>query len=71
MANALKAGSFDLYVTQDVDRARRYVRERYSEQLDKRYGQIRYSSLRVYGICRCLAIVPRVRCETLQRVSER
>ena len=48
----LRADGFDLYLTQDVERARQYVQDRYSGQIEKRFGQVGSSKavvLRDYG----------------------
>jgi DUF2075 family protein len=52
-AHSIRAQGFDMYVTRDLDNAKQYVRERYQEQHDKRFGLLASSkakNLPKYGI---------------------
>ncbi len=53
LAQRLSNQGFDIYITQDLEEAKDYVRKRYSDQVDKKYGLIASSKaqdLEYYGI---------------------
>lgn len=52
-ARVMDSQGFDLYVTRDIDVAKQYVRERYQDQQDKRFGLLASSkakNLPKYGV---------------------
>lgn len=53
LAKKISNQGFVLYVTQDVEQGKAYLRERYSEQVDRRYGMLASSkakNLEPYGV---------------------
>ncbi|MFC1947533.1 DNA/RNA helicase domain-containing protein [Chloroflexota bacterium] len=53
LSQYLEDQGFDIYITQDLDQAKDYVRKRYLDQFDKKYGLIASSKaqdLEYYGI---------------------
>ncbi|UCC16749.1 MAG: DUF2075 domain-containing protein, partial [Dehalococcoidales bacterium] len=53
LAQRLNDQGFDIYITQDLEQAKDYVRKRYLDQVDKKYGLIASSKaqdLEYYGI---------------------